>query len=132
MNVPQFAALAHKGQFRRDGITPYIEHPKAVASFFEEESLAWEVAWLHDVLEDSEISTQNLLDAGIKKEVVFYVSLLTHHKSEPYLDYIQRLAYGGGISRKVKLADIFTNLADSPTDRQKEKYKKALAILLNA
>jgi len=80
------AEQAHKGQFRKDGITPYIEHPVKVASFLytlhirDDEILA--IAILHDVLEDTSVQANDLLNAGFSKEVVNAVC------GSVYLDYI--------------------------------------------
>jgi (p)ppGpp synthase/HD superfamily hydrolase len=130
MNAQEIATQAHAGQFRRDGVTPYITHPEAVASFFNKGSMAWQVAWLHDVLEDTKWTKNDLAKAGMSDSVIVNVEWLTHRKEETYAQYIARVALSY-TSKKIKIADIFVNLSDSPTDRQKEKYKKALAVLLN-
>ena len=57
----QIATDAHRGQFRRDGVTPYISHPEAVAKRVEGDDLAEAIAWLHDVLEDTAIKVQDLV-----------------------------------------------------------------------
>lgn len=133
MNALQIATQAHAGQFRRDGVTPYIEHPLAVAAFFEKGSLAWEVALLHDTVEDERLTFEQLesfrKQGFIQENTITFVRWLTHRQSETYFDYIKRVAKSP-IAVKVKIADIFANLSDSPTEKQKEKYKKALAILL--
>ena len=50
------ATELHEGYFREDGVTPYIEHPKAVAQLVKRatggDSILISVAWLHDVLEE--------------------------------------------------------------------------------
>jgi len=49
------ATRAHRGQFRKDGRTPYITHPERVAKrvkFFGGNHIAIIAAWLHDVMED--------------------------------------------------------------------------------
>jgi len=55
----EYAGIAHIGQFRKDGIIPYITHPARVASlvaYFMRHSDKWYIyiaaAWLHDVMED--------------------------------------------------------------------------------
>ena len=127
----EIATLAHAGQFRRDGVTPYIEHPKAVASMFEEWSLEWQVAWAHDIVEDTEYTLDDLRDAGMNESVVFVLNLLTKTKGKPYLEYINELLpYKAAV--KVKLADMVVNLSDDPSDRQKEKYQQATPLLLAA
>ena len=137
MNAQEIATLAHQGQFRRDGVTPYIKHPEAVASAFEEGSLEHDAALLHDVFEDNPNMTREyLLDNGIHFEVVNAVAVyLTHKKGDSYKDYIEKIAYHADdslpaqIALKVKLADIASNLADAPTERQIKKYTNALKII---
>lgn len=134
MNAQEIATLAHQGQFRRDGVTPYIKHPEAVASAFAEGSWEWQVAWLHDVLEDTDVSKEDLLK-HFDWQVVGAVELLTKEGNKPYDNYIKGL-YGWEstyppviLARKVKLADIAANLADAPTERQIKKYTNALKII---
>lgn len=53
--VKKLATEFHSGQFRKDGLTPYIVHPKAVAEFLEACDAHDDViaaAWGHDILED--------------------------------------------------------------------------------
>ena len=128
MTAQEIATLAHQGQFRRDGVTPYIEHPEAVAAVFPEDSWQNEIAWLHDVIEDTDWTAQDLLDNGINGLVVDAVMTLTHQKGESYEDYIARISLDDWATQ-VKLADIAANLADSPTERQRKKYAKAISYL---
>lgn len=125
------ARRAHEHQTRRDGTTPYIFHVNAVASRLhkptEEETAT---AFLHDVLEDSILEPEDLLAAGIPSVIVEAVSLLTHKKGEPYMDYLARLKLNS-IARKVKIADMLSNLSDNPTDTQIVKYAKGLIFLLS-
>ncbi len=127
--VEAFAANAHLGQFRRDGVTPYIEHPRKVASFFTAGSELWVVAMLHDTLEDTPTTVEDI-KAAFDERIAWFVEWLTHDKQETYMDYIRRIARSEAAT-KVKIADIFANLSDAPTDKQKRKYEKALKILLD-
>ena len=125
------ARKAHADQFRRDGVTPYITHPEAVA-----ESLTGEhpdviaAAWLHDVLEDTEVTTAELKGAGIPWQVMDAVLLLTRGKGQPYEDYLRWITQDE-IALKVKIADIRHNLSDAPTEKQVAKYEIALGLLAN-
>ena len=121
----QMAYRAHSGQFRRDGVTPYIRHPEDVAKRVGDDPIAVAVAWLHDVLEDSSFTLKDLLERGIPPEVVDAVYILTHRRDIKYEDYIAVIARHP-IARKVKIADILSNLSDKPTDKQIEKYARAL------
>jgi (p)ppGpp synthase/HD superfamily hydrolase len=121
----QIAYRAHKGRFRRDGVTPYIRHPGDVARRVGGDPIAVAVAWLHDVLEDSSFTLKDLLERGIPPEVVDAVYILTHRRDIKYEDYIAVIARHP-VARKVKIADILSNLNDNPTDKQIEKYARAL------
>ena len=51
------ATIAHEGQFRRGGVIPYIEHPRAVAGRVGGDLDAQVVAWLHDVIGDCDVTS---------------------------------------------------------------------------
>lgn len=120
------ARIAHAGQFRKDGATPYVTHSEAVAGMVSDKSKA--AAWLHDVLEDCEgITTFTLRQCGIYESTVLAVSLLTK-MGEEYDDYIAQIC-GNTIAREVKIADIMHNLSCNPTPQAIDKYAKALKIL---
>jgi (p)ppGpp synthase/HD superfamily hydrolase len=126
------ATLAHRGQYRRDGRTPYIAHPNAVADRLEargadDETLA--VAWLHDVLEDAGLTTDELRERGISERVASAVLVLTHMPDEPYENYLRGVK-ADPIARVVKVEDMLHNLGDSPTEKQILKYAKGLQLLL--
>lgn len=123
----RIARQAHEGQFRRDGTTPYVKHPEAVASRVESED-AKAVAWLHDVIEDTDVDASSLLDAGVPNPVVEAVTLLTKSPDVPYEDYLKRIQKNP-LARYVKIADMLSNLADSPSEKQIVKYAKGLLIL---
>lgn len=124
------ARKAHAGQFRIDGVTPYITHPEAVAEMFGDDTLK-AIAWLHDVVEDTECGFVDLANEGVDDDVIDALMYLTHDKDEDYWSYVN----GVSVHRPatlVKLADIFHNLSSNPTDKQKRKYADAVKILLNA
>lgn len=126
------ACKAHAGQKRRDGTTAYINHPKDVANRLQGESdEVIAAAWLHDVPENTGIGSHDLRVAGISEQVTMAVMALTKfNTSELYISYIVRVLENP-IARKVKIADILSNLADKPTKKQIVKYAKALLILLD-
>lgn len=126
------ARRAHASQFRRDGVTPYIEHPRAVvAKLANESEEVRAVAWLHDVLEDTEETPSSLYEAAIPTMVVDAVLCLTKQELDTYDDYLQRVKENP-IARKVKIADMLHNLSDAPTERQIIKYAKGLLFLHGA
>ncbi len=123
------AERAHQWQFRQDGKTPYIEHPKRVAAMVAHKGPEYEVvACLHDVIEDTDWTSQRLFDEGWSKEIVKTIELLTKGDQTSYIEYINDIK-SNELARVVKLADIFDNLADDPTEAQRKKYVKAITIL---
>ncbi|MRG59934.1 phosphohydrolase [Agromyces sp. CFH 90414] len=131
------AFVAHRGQLDRVG-AEYIDHPGRVAERFDPagEHVLVASAWLHDVLEDSTVTAQDLLDAGVQPEVVEIVRLLTRTAEVSDADYYARIARHPEALR-VKLADIDDNTAPWRTrklDREAqaqlaEKYRHAREAL---
>ena len=124
---------AHRGQVDKAG-RPYISHPLTVASKMDtEEEIA--AALLHDVVEDSRYTLDDLRKAGIPEEVLEAVRLLTRSPEEDYFDYVRRVKENP-IAAKVKMADLQHNsrLDRLPeiteADRERlEKYRRAMEIL---
>ncbi|MEM1210201.1 MAG: hypothetical protein AAF586_03885 [Planctomycetota bacterium] len=129
-NAEQIARRAHEGQFRRDGLTPYVVHPRAVAARVAGDVVAEAVAWLHDVLEDTDETADTLAAAGVPTQVIDSVKRLTKTKGAEYQAYLA-IIRKDPIARKVKMADMLANLSDNPTERQIRKYAKGLLILLD-
>ena len=127
------ARKAHAGQIDKAG-APYIGHPAHVASQVEGDK-AKAVAWLHDVVEDTPLTLDDLRAAGIDDDVIDALKLLTHDKSVPYMDYAANLKRNE-LARTVKLADLAHNsdLSRLPkvtdADRERvEKYRRAIVLL---
>ncbi|WP_058985457.1 HD domain-containing protein [Hugonella massiliensis] len=127
------ARKAHAGQTDKAG-APYIEHPAHVAAHVQGDT-AKAVAWLHDVVEDTPLTFDDLRAAGIESDVIDALKLLTHDKSVPYLDYVTNLKRNE-LARAVKLADLAHNsdLTRLPkvTDADRArvaKYRRAIALL---
>lgn len=130
-----FAYNAHFGQFDRSGI-PYIFHPFHLAEQMTDEITVC-IALLHDVLEDTAVTIEDL-EKEFPKEVTDAVHLLTHTSSEDYRDYIRNLCKNP-LARKVKFADIAhnmdeTRLCDTQVSPEQLKhwrckYADALSIL---
>ena len=127
------AYAAHHGQTDRSGV-PYVFHPARVAAGFDSEAESC-VAWLHDVIEDTDVTLQDIRLAGFGKPVCDALELLTHDKSVPYMDYVARVAQNP-VARAVKLADLRDNMdasrmtSVSDKDRQRlEKYREAYRLL---
>jgi (p)ppGpp synthase/HD superfamily hydrolase len=124
------ATQAHNGQFRRDGVTPYIEHPKAVAEYlaikgFGEEYIA--AAWLHDVLEDTETTAEDLKNAGIPSPVIEAVKLLSKTKDTDINLYYEAINKNS-IAKEVKIADMKHNLSCNSTKKAQARYQLGFRI----
>lgn len=126
------AVTAHAGQTRRDGHTPYMTHVEAVVSRVAGQGWRAEAAaWLHDTVEDTGETLASLTAAGVDLEVVELVDRLTRRAGETYHDFLVRIK-ANPVAVKVKVADILSNLADSPTDKQIVRYAMALLYLKDA
>ena len=126
----KFACLiAHEGQVDKCG-EPYHLHPFAVADMVEgEERKA--VAYLHDVVEDTETTLEQLADMGFSANIVEAVDAITRRDGEEYMDYITRVKVNP-IATDVKVADLKHNMNPNrrgATRRMLERYASALAEL---
>lgn len=124
----EIATRGHRGHHRWNG-DPYITHPQRVAQVLSSDTLK-AVAWLHDVVEDTDISLKDLENFGIPGPVISGVKAITKRNDEDYIDYIVRVAKEP-TARKVKIKDIEDNLNSTPkcTDQRAGKYKLAKWIL---
>lgn len=125
------ATEMHRGQFRRDGTTPYINHPMDVARRVRErggDERAQAVAFLHDVIEEG-ATLHDLIQAGFDTDIINAVLALSKLNNIDYKEYLN-LVKQNGLAREVKIADMLSNLSDDPTDRQIKKYAKGLAFLI--
>ena len=105
----RIAIDAHEGQKDLDG-NPVILHPMAVglAGRNREEIIA---GLLHDVVEDTKYTFEDLLAKGVDEEIVDALRLLTHTDDISYEDYVNRIANSGNsIAIHVKYNDLCHNL----------------------
>lgn len=125
------AKNAHSGQFRRDGVTPYINHPISVAERVRHFGYKYVcVAYLHDVLEDTSVTAAELAREGMPDDIIEAVQLLTKNSEQSYDEYLLQIN-GNDLARRVKIADMLTNLADNPTKNQIKKYANGLLFLVD-
>lgn len=125
----EFAQMAHTGQFRRDGVTPYFTHVDGVARNVRPQKADYiATAYLHDVIEDTDYNSVDLVKAGFPKMVVNAVLILTKFDHLPYEEYLKKIKTNV-IAKAVKIADMNYNLGDDPTEKQRVKYRKALGYL---
>lgn len=122
------AHVAHYDDFRRDGVTPYIEHPKAVVRSVPVRQKP--IAWLHDVLEDhpDEYNAEYLLGLGFSQYVVDAVVAMAKIPGELFADYISRVLKNPD-AVIVKIADIEHNKSCNPTAKALVRYEEALIRL---
>lgn len=125
----RIATAAHAGQLDRDGY-PAILHPLTVGlmGHTDEEKMA---GFLHDVVEDTSVTFDNLIEEGIPIGVVNAIRLLTHGKESDYYDYIQGIIESGNpIALQVKYNDLKHNYerGKAHPDLQ-QKHGKALEMV---
>jgi (p)ppGpp synthase/HD superfamily hydrolase len=98
---------AHHMQADKGG-WPYIHHPMHVAEQMDDEDSTI-VALLHDVVEDSDITIEELEAEGFRPHVIEAIDLLSRKKGQSYNDYIWKIK-PNSLARKVKIADLEHNL----------------------
>jgi len=99
-----------------------------VVSFVEKDNEIQSVAWLHDVLEDFEVTATDLRKNGIPMELVRVVEILSKKREQSYSEYIETVCTSE-IAVKVKKADLIANLTENPGNKQISKFSKALIRL---
>jgi len=125
LDIYKFAKEKTEWQFRRDGVTPYFNHPEAVAKLLDSlDDKA--IAYCHDLLEDNRCEHEELSNV-VWQDIYEKILSLTKTKGLPYQDYINKIPRW---LIHIKIADIVTNLSDDPTPKQSEKYYKALCSFL--
>ena len=101
------AAQAHGEQVDKAG-EPYILHPLRMMQRLDDRA-AQIVAVLHDVVEDTAITLEDLRAAGFATAVVDAVDCVTRRAAESYEQFIVR-TQGNELARQVKLADLEDNM----------------------
>jgi (p)ppGpp synthase/HD superfamily hydrolase len=135
------ASQAHRGQFRKNGKTPFIVHPKRVAElvkFYGGDHIGVIAAWLHDVIEDCD-DGENIVQAALRQthlphheqdEIFAIISALTKNpdiqgKSERQTDILNRINQAPSQAILLKLCDRMDNLIDA-----RERGHKFLSVYL--
>lgn len=103
----EIAVEAHKGQVQKNGL-PYVLHPLTLMLSVQSAE-AKMAAVLHDVVEDSDWTMDDLRGEGFSTAVIDALDCLTHRGGESYDDYIERIAINT-IARDVKLSDLEDNM----------------------
>lgn len=126
----------HKDQLDKSGL-PYVFHPFHLAEQMETEETAV-VALLHDLVEDTSTTFEDLEAMGFGEKILTPLRLLTHLDDTPYMEYIAKIKEDP-IAKAVKLADLRHNsdlsrMEEDAIDQwaleRNQKYKRALAFLL--
>jgi len=124
---------AHKNQTDKSGI-PYVFHPIHLAEQMTDEDTTV-VALLHDVVEDTDYTLDDLAAMGFSRNVIEALNLMTHRKGVPYMDYVAKIK-DNPIARAVKLADLAHNsdltrldTVDEKARARVEKYAQAIRLL---
>jgi (p)ppGpp synthase/HD superfamily hydrolase len=123
----QIATKAHKGQ-KRHGGEPFITHPNAVANNFF--SLSYQiVSWLHDVIEDTSYTLEQLYIEGISSMHIERIDILTQKDNQTYYEYIQFIKNSRNkMAIAIKIADTQHNMLTC-TKTAMNKYLFALDVL---
>ena len=129
------AERAHAGVTDIHGV-PYIEHVRRVAETVPADCAA--LAWLHDTVEDTDVTPEELRAQGASETLLAALALLTRPETgdEPYLDYVRRVAgaegEAGRLARQVKRADLRDNLGRPASPEKahlRERYLAAVALI---
>ena len=134
--VIRIAVNAHEGQKDMVG-NPAIAHVLAVGLMGKNEQ-EQKAGFLHDVVEDTEISIADLRARGVEEDVLSAVDLLTHKDGISYEDYVKGIVMSGNRTAiQVKLNDLHHNLwrakmavesVDASTKERKELLEEIVDI----
>ena len=129
----EVAYFAHKNQLDKGGI-PYIYHPIHIAEQMNDEVSVC-AALLHDVVEDTGLTFQELSDMGFPYRVIEVLKLLTHSENMSYMDYIRGIK-SDSVATAIKLCDLRHNSDLTRLDvigeyekMRVKKYKEAIEFL---
>lgn len=124
---------AHKEQTDKSGM-PYVFHPFHLAEQMKTEETTI-VALLHDVVEDTDYTIEDLSQMGFDNTITDAIALMTHADGVNYMDYVRTIKENP-LAKEVKLADLRHNsdltrldIIDEKALQRKEKYAKAIALL---
>lgn len=114
----RIAIEAHAGQVDKSG-KPYILHPLRVCCrcFTDEEKM---VALLHDTIEDTEITAEDLLSEGFPPYIVEAILSISRNEDETYEEFVKRISLNP-LGRAVKLHDLEDNMDISRLEQVTEK-----------
>ena len=120
---------AHINQVDKTGL-PYVFHPFHLAEQMNSEDEVC-VALLHDTVEDTDITFEDLINEGFNDNIISALKLLTHNDDTPYMDYIYKIKTNP-LARIVKLADLYHNSDLTRLDLTVDKIPPKYEIYLDA
>lgn len=130
----KIAMKAHQGQRDKIG-NPVILHPMTVGLMGKTDAEMC-VGFLHDVVEDSNYTFDDLRAEGIPEEIVSALELLTRDRNVDYFDYIQKIIDSNNtLALTVKVNDLHHNLTRgkaSGLSKVVAKHTKALEMIENS
>lgn len=124
------AYSAHQGQIDKGGI-PYIQHPIRVAlnCLTDDEKI---VALLHDVIEDTSVTVEELINEGFNQNIIDAIISLTKKNGEDYMTFIRRVS-SNELATLVKIQDLKDNMdlrrLNGKPHWKMGGYQKALSFL---
>ncbi len=141
-NAEIFAKRKHKGQFRKDGVTPYSKHLGDVISELKVMGITNNdiicAGWLHDTIEDTDTDYDEIHEK-FNKKIADCVASVTKDtrliKQKQEKAYISQLKKASWQAKVVKLGDIIANFKDLPNAKydfitQKSKVKNKIPYIL--
>lgn len=120
---------AHINQVDKTGL-PYVFHPFHLAEQMNSEDAVC-VALLHDTVEDTDITFEDLINEGFNDNIINALKLLTHNDDTPYMDYIYKIKTNP-LAKIVKLADLYHNSDLTRLDLTVDKIPPKYDIYLDA
>ena len=97
---------------------------------------AMNTAVLHDIVEDTDYTTDDLRNRGVEPVICEALDILTRRSGETYMAYVERICASTGLAgetaRLVKEADLKVNFARADSDTLRERYARSLPLVQNA
>jgi len=124
----EIASIAHVGQVDKCG-NPYILHPlRVMMNFCDDKDEAAQIcAVLHDVVEDTSVTLDDLRAEGFSDDIITALDCLTRRNGENYDDFISRILTNQ-LACKVKYGDLADNMdltrLPNHTTEDEERIKK--------
>ena len=132
------AALAFQDRRRNASEELYLTHVLEVAQALGPDATVSELstAVLHDVLEDTDWTVDDLAESGVEGPVLEAVEVLTRRPEEEEEAFVARICMAPGevgvIAQRVKLADLTVNLTNAETAQERERFERDLPAVRSA